>query len=144
MSSSSPNGLSGQLAIPLCIAHPLQKLTQPLLDCGLVASEVGKRDAVFVPQPLDEPHQLLPLLDHGGIEAGLHVLSEEFEDEDALLVAVHHAATGLEFIHEGVGELTVAGAGGGKVGLDLLVGSEFGFNSSETVEHRLERSSGCI
>ena len=63
----------------------------------------------------DEADQFLPLLGHGGVEAGLHVLREEFEDESALLVVAHRAAAGLEFVHKLIGQRAVTGAGFGEL-----------------------------
>src|SRR5439155_2331329 len=127
----------------ISISQLFQVVFQPRFHLRPLAAQGGKGNAVLVPPLLDEPYQLLSLLGHGGIEASLHVLREEFEDEVALLVVAHRAAAGLEFAYKGIGQGAVTGAGGGEVGLDLFVGREFGFNGGETVKHRLERSLGC-
>lgn len=48
-----------------------------------------ERRSVFPSQPLDKPHQFLPLFRHGGIKSRLHVLGEEFEHEGALFVLTY-------------------------------------------------------
>src|SRR2546428_13829397 len=62
--------------------------------------------------------------------------------EDALLLLIHHATAALEFVHKGIDQLTVTGAGFGQLCLDALIGCKFGFTGGEAVEHGLERCLG--
>ena len=87
-----------------------------------LGGQVRERHPILVPQPVDESNQFLPLLGHGGVEAGPHVVREEFENKGALVVVGHRATTGFQFVHKLISQRAVTGAGFGELFFDLLVG----------------------